>query len=427
MKSVQEELKKIFSDPLLKKKILFTFLILLFFRVFAFLPVPAVNLTSLKALFAQSQFLSLLDVFSGGTLINFSVMALGLGPYINASIILQLVTLVIPKLEELSKEGEFGRKKINQYTRMLTLPITILQAIAIYVLLLNQKVIGQLDFIQFISFLLTMTAGTFILVWFGELISEFGVGNGISLIIFAGIVARIPVVFTQTALTLNTEMIFNIIIIVLLAVAVIGAVVFINEAYRRIPVFYAKRVKGNKSFEGGTNYLPLRLNQAGVIPIIFAVSFVLFPQMLGNFLKYSKNPFLLNTSHFLITTFDATGLVYNVMYFFLVVAFTFFYTMVVFNPQKIADEIQKHGGFIPGIRPGVATKQYLLSVLYKITTLGAIFLGLIAVLPSIVSKATGISGIIVGGTSILIVVSVVLETFKNVKAQVIMKSYDKFQ
>jgi preprotein translocase subunit SecY len=272
-----------------------------------------------------------------------------------------------------------------------------------------------------------MTAGTFILVWFGELISEFGVGNGISLIIFAGIVARIPVVFTQTALTLNTEMIFNIIIIVLLAVAVIGAVVFINEAYRRIPVFYAKRVKGNKSFEGGTNYLPLRLNQAGVIPIIFAVSFVLFPQMLGNFLKYSKNPFLLNTSHFLITTFDATGLVYNVMYFFLVVAFTFFYTMVVFNPQKIADEIQKHGGFIPGIRPGVATKQYLLSVLYKITTLGAIFLGLIAVLPSIVSKATGISGIIVGGTSILIVVSVVLETFKNVKAQVIMKSYDKFQ
>ncbi|HLL60157.1 MAG TPA: preprotein translocase subunit SecY [Candidatus Nitrosocosmicus sp.] len=427
MKSILEEIKKIFHDPLLKKKILFTFIILFFFRLFAFLPVPAVNLANLKALFAQSQFLSLLDIFSGGTLINFSVMALGLGPYINASIIIQLLTVVVPKLEELAKEGESGRAKINQYTRMLTLPITVLQSIGIYVLLQNQKVIQQLDFIQFLSFLLTMTAGTYILVWFGELISEFGLGNGISLIIFAGIVARMPVVFTQTALTFNSELFFNVLILILLSILVVAAVVFINEAIRKIPVYYAKRVKGNKMYQGATNYLPLKLNQAGVIPIIFAVSFVLFPQMLGNFLAYTKNPAINNISKFLITTFDPSSFTYNALYFLLVISFTFFYTAVVFNPQKIADEIQKHGGFIPGVRPGLATKQYLQRVLYRITTVGAVFLALVAILPSIVSQITGITAIVVGGTSILIVVSVVLETFKTVKAQMVMKSYDRFK
>jgi preprotein translocase subunit SecY len=426
MNKIFTEIKKIFSDPLLKKKVLFTFLILLFFRVFAFLPVPAVNLANLKALFAQSQFLSLLDIFSGGTLINFSVMALGLGPYINASIIIQLFTVMFPKLEELSKEGEYGRGKINQYTRFLTLPISIVQGIGIYVLLQNQKVIAHLDFLQFLSFLITMTAGTFILMWMGELITEFGLGNGISFIIFAGIVARIPVVFTQTALTLNSELFLNFIVLIVLAVVVVASVVFINEAVRRIPIYYAKRVKGNKTFGGATNFLPLKLNQAGVIPIIFAVSFVLFPQMIGNFLQYAKNPAVSGFAHFLIKVFSPQGFTYNFFYFILVIAFTYFYTVVVFNPQKIAEEIQKHGGFIPGIRPGTATKEYLTKIVYRITSVGALFLGIIAILPSLVSAATGISNIIVGGTSILIVVSVVLETFKTLQAQMISKSYDKF-
>lgn len=431
MKAIIERIRIVFKDPNLRKKILFTFLIFLVFRIFAFLPVPAVNLTRLKTLFASNQFFSLLDIFSGGTLINFSVMALGLGPYINASIIIQLLTVVFPRLEALAKEGEYGRAKINQYTRFLTVPITLVQTVGIYFFLqhqgsANQKIIGSLSFIEFLSFVLTITAGTFILMWFGELISEFGLGNGISLLIFAGIVARVPVIFTKTALTVTSELAFNLAILILLGIIVVAAVVFVNEAVRRIPVYYAKRIRGNRMYQGATNYLPLKLNQAGVIPIIFAVSFVLFPQLVGNFLIYVKNPAISSFARFLVKMFNPTGFIYNFFYFILVVGFTYFYTVVVFNPQKIADEIQKHGGFIPGIRPGQATKQYLEKILYRITSVGAIFLGTIAILPSIISKLTGIGSVIIGGTGILIVVSVVLETFKMIEAQMIMKSYDKF-
>lgn len=426
MKPIFEKVRRIFSDPALKKKIIFTFFIFLVFRIFAFLPVPAVDLKRLKILFAQSQFLSLLDIFSGGTLVNFSVMALGLGPYINASIIIQLLTIVFPRLEALSKEGDYGRAKINQYTRFITLPITAVQTVGMYVLLQNHKVITSLNFLEFLSFMLTLTAGTYILMWFGELISEFGLGNGISLLIFAGIVARIPVAFTQTALTLNSQLFTNFIILGVLAVVVVSAVVFVNEAVRRIPVYYAKRIKGNRVYQGATNYLPLKLNQAGVIPIIFAVSFVLFPQLVGNFLVYSKNPLLAHFAAFLVKMFNPAGFFYNFFYFILVIGFTYFYTIVVFSPQKISEEIQKHGGFIPGIRPGIATKVYLERILYRITSVGAIFLGIIAILPSLVSKLVGISNIIIGGTGILIVVSVVLETFKLLESQMVMRSYDKF-
>lgn len=426
MKPLIEKIKNILRDPIIKKKLLFTFLIFLVFRIFAFLPVPVVDLVKLRALFASNQFLSLLDIFSGGTLINFSVMALGLGPYINASIIIQLGSAVIPQLERLTKEGEFGRAKINQYTRFLTIPITILQGIGIYVLLQNQKVVSSLNFIEFLSFISTVTAGTFIVMWFGELISEFGLGNGISLLIFAGIIARVPVSFYQTILTANSELILNILILIVLGVLVVASVVFINEAVRKIPIYYAKRIKGNRMYQGATNYLPLKLNQAGVIPIIFAVSFVLFPQLLGNFLAYVKNPFIAQTARFLAVAFNPSGFFYNFFYFILVIGFTYFYTVIVFNPQKISDEIQKHGGFIPGIRPGTATKQYLSNILYKITTVGAIFLGMIAILPAIVSIMTGIKNIIIGGTGILIVVSVVLETFKMIESQIVMRNYDKF-
>ncbi len=426
MKKILEKIKLALTDQELRKKIFFTFFIFLVFRLFAFLPVPVIDLLKLRSLFAGNQFLSLLDIFSGGTLINFSVMALGLNPYINASIVLQLLSVVIPSLEQLSKEGEYGRYKINQYTRLLTLPLTIIQAVGIFFLLKNQNIIFNLNFLEFLSFIFTMVAGTFILVWFGELISEYGLGNGISLLIFAGIVGRLPVNLTKTVAIFNQEMFFNILIFIILSVIVIASVVFINEAVRKIPVLYAKRIRGNKIYQGVTNFLPLKLNQAGVIPIIFAVSFVLFPQMIGNFLTTVKNYRLVSLGKFLVSFFSPSGFFYNFFYFILVIGFTYFYTIVVFNPEKISQEIQKNGGFIPGIRPGLATKEYLEKVLYKITSVGAIFLGIIAIFPVLVSKITGISNLIVGGTSILIIVSVVLETFKMIEAQLVMKNYDKF-
>lgn len=426
MKKIWEKIKSVLNDPELKRKIYFTLFIFLAFRIFAFLPIPAIDLTKLRSLFAANQFLSLLDIFSGGTLINFSVMALGLNPYINASIVLQLLTVMIPSLEQLSKEGEYGRYKINQYTRFLTVPLTIIQAIGIFVLLKNQKIIGVLSPLEFFSFILTMVAGTFILVWFGELISEYGLGNGISLLILAGIVGRLPVTLTKTAAIFSQEMIFSTIVFLVLSVIVVASIVFINEAVRKIPVYYAKRIKGNKYYQGASNFLPLKLNQAGVIPIIFAVSFVLFPQLIGNFLVNLKNVNLVSLGRFLVNFFSPSGFFYNFFYFILVIAFTYFYTIVVFNPQKISEEIQKHGGFIPGIRPGQATKQYLEKILYKITSVGAIFLGIIAVLPVLISKITGVTNLVIGGTGVLIVVSVILETFKTVEAQLVMKNYDKF-
>lgn len=426
MKKIIEKLKIVFSDSELKRKIYFTLFIFLAFRLFVFLPVPSIDIVKLRALFVGSQFLSLLDIFSGGTLINFSVMALGLNPYINASIILQLMTIIFPSLEQLSKEGEYGRYKINQYTRILTLPLTIIQSIGVYVFLRNQNIINNLNFVEFLSFVLTLSAGTFILVWFGELISEYGLGNGISLLILAGIVGRLPVNFSRTLSIFNQEMIFNILIFIILSLIVISSVVFINESVRKIPVFYAKRIKGNRMYQAASNFLPLKLNQAGVIPIIFAVSFVLFPQLIGNFFINLKNQNLIAIGKFLVNVFSPTGFFYNFIYFFLVVGFTYFYTVVIFNPQKISDEIQKNGGFIPGIRPGLATKEFLQNVLYKITSVGAIFLGIIAILPVIISKITGINNLVIGGTGILIVVSVVLETFKTIEAQLVMKNYDRF-
>lgn len=426
MKEIKEKIKLLLNDKELKRKLVFTLFIFFVFRVFAFMPVPAINLDKLRLLFSQNQFLSLLDIFSGGTLINFSIMALGLNPYINASIIVQLLTAIFPKLEQLSKEGEYGRHKINQYTRFLTAPLTVVQAVGIFVLLKNQQIIGVLSPLEFFSFIFTMVAGTFILVWFGELISEYGLGNGVSLIIFAGIVGRIPLLLGRTVAVFNQELLFNIIIFLVVAVFVIAAIVFINEAVRRIPVYYAKRIRGNRVYQGATNYLPLKLNQAGVIPIIFAVSFVLFPQLLGNFLVYTKNPIISQIASFLVALFNPSGFFYNFFYFILVIGFTYFYTVIVFNPKKISEEIQKHGGFIPGIRPGTATTQYLQRILYRITSVGAIFLGLIAIMPAIVSKITGLSDLVIGGTGILIVVSVILETFKMIEAQLVMRSYDKF-
>ena len=415
-----------FQTPDVRRKILFTAAIFVVFRIFAYIPVSGVNIASLKTLFEQNQFLGLLHIFSGGTLANFSVMALGLNPFINASIILQMLTLVFPKLEELSKEGEAGRQKINQYTRFLTVPLAIFQAIGMYALLKSQSIIGNLSPFELLSFIVTMVAGTMLLMWLGELITERGIGNGISLIIFAGIVGQLPTVVGQTFGTASSQQITNLIVFGAMALVVIGAIVVMNEATRQITVYYAKRLRGNKTYGGQTTHLPLRLNQAGVIPIIFAVSLVLLPSLIANYFIGSTNPALSSFAANLTVWFNPDGLIYNVFYFGLVVVFTFFYTAVVFNPKKIAEEIQKYGGFIPGIRPGTKTAEYLNFILTRITLVGAIFLGLVAILPSVVRGITGVQTVLLGGTSILIVVSVVLETIKAIEAQIVMRSYEKF-
>ena len=430
MQSAVEWVKSVWADKAMRRKIVFSLFIFLVFRAFTYVPVSIIQLSKLKELISSNQFLSLLDIFSGGTLINFSVMALGLNPYINASIILQLMTMVFPQLEALSKEGEFGRFKINQYTRMLTLPLTLAQSVGIFYLLKNNQLLaltnGQVPFLEFVSFLCTMVAGTYILMWFGELISEYGLGNGISLIIFAGITSRLLPSLLKTQSLINQENIISTVVFIALTFLVIAGVVFINQSVRKIPVYYAKRIKGNRMYQTASNFLPLRLNQAGVIPIIFAVSFVLFPQLIGNYLQYSSNGTVKSIAQFLVVAFKPSGLVYNVFYFLLVVVFTFVYTMIIFNPQKIADEIQKHGGFIPGVRPGDSTKKYLQSILFKLTSIGALFLGVIAIIPAIISGLTGLNNYAIGGTSILIVVSVVLETLKSIESQVSSRNYEKF-
>lgn len=419
-------IRESFRTPDIRQKIIFTSLVIVVFRIFAHIPVPAVDITQLKILFAQNQFLGLLDIFSGGTLANFSVMALGLNPYINASIILQLSTLVFPQLEKLSKEGEFGKQKINQYTRFLTIPLASVQAVGMYALLRSQNIISVLSPLVLVALVLSMTAGTIFLMWLGELISERGIGNGISLLIFAGIVGRIPVIFGQTASTLTGENIFNIAVFLVIGLVVIAAIISTNEATRQVAVHYAKRIRGMRMYGGQATYLPLRLNQAGVIPIIFAVSLVLLPSLVGNFLGVSGNEIFTRLGNILQGIFNPSSIAYNATYFLLVVGFTYFYTAVIFNPKKIGEEIQKYGGFIPGIRPGSSTVSFLNYILVRITLVGAVFLGLIAILPQIARGITGVETLLLGGTGILIVVSVVLETVKNLEAQLLTRSYEGF-
>lgn len=426
MNDILRILRNSIRDQETRKKILIVLFIFLIFRFFAHIPVAGVNIAQLKSLFEQNQLLGLLDIFSGGTLSNFSILAIGLGPYIYASIVLQLMTIVYPKLEELQKEGEYGRQKINQYTRYLTIPLAVIQSLGMYALLRNQQIITSLAPLDILSFILTMTAGTVFVMWLGELISEQGIGNGISLLIFAGIVGRIPVVTAQMISTLSQQDVLNLSIFALLGIAVVASVVFVNESVRRVPIYYAKRVRGSRMYGGQSTHLPLRINQAGVIPIIFAVSIVLLPSLVANYLISSANTSFASIGTFLATTFDPNGIPYNAIYFALVVGFTYFYTAVIFNPQKISEEIQKNGGFVPGIRPGKPTSSFLNYVTTRITLPGAIFLGIVAILPSIVQAATGITALLVGGTSILIVVSVVIETVKILEVQMVQGSYERF-
>lgn len=410
----------------LRRKIIITFVLVIIFRLVAHIPVGGVDINQLKALFANNQLLGLLDVFSGGTLANFSILSLGLNPYINASIIIQLLTMIFPKLEAISKDGEAGRQIINQYTRYLTVPLAVMQGIGMFVLLKNQGVIDVSSPVQVIAIIIGMVTGTIFLMWIGELITEYGIGNGISLLIFAGIVSRLPLAMTQTASIVEQNQFLNILIFLGLGVLVVAGVVFVNEGRRQISVQYARRMSGGKEAGGVKTYLPLRVNQAGVIPIIFAVSLVLVPSFLGGYLSSSTTPFLSQMGRLLVSYFVPGGVVYNLVYFGLVVGFTYFYTAVIFNPSKISDELKKHGGFIPGIRPGIATTGYLNYILTRITLIGALFLGAIAILPAIASEITGISTLILGGTGLLIVVSVVMDTSKQFESKLIERNYNVF-
>lgn len=426
MKKFLDILRNVWETPDLRKRLFFTAGVFFIFRLAAHIPVPGVDFQALRKLFAQSPLLGLLDIFSGGTLANFSIMALGLNPYINASIILQLLTVVVPQLESLAKEGEYGRKKIEQYTRFMTVPLAIFQSLGMYFLLKNQGIIAAVSPLNLLGLVITMTAGTIFLMWLGELITENGIGNGISMLIFAGIVGRLPVSLGQTAALFDSQNFLNLAIFILMSILVVGAVVFVNEASRKVKIQYARRIVGRRVYGGQSTYLPLRINQAGVIPIIFAVSLILLPSMVGNFLKGVNNPLAGKIGNFLTLFFRPAGFIYNLIYFLLVVGFTFFYTAVIFDPQKISEELKKYGGFIPGIRPGKSTADYLRNILVKTTLVGAVFLGLVAIFPSLIQKMTGVETMTIGGTGILIIVSVILETVRQLEAMLVMRSYEGF-
>lgn len=418
---------QLFRHKDLRNKVLWTLGLLIIFRLISLIPIPGVNLDQLGQLFAQNQFLGLVDMFSGGSLGNFSIALMGVAPYINASIIIQLMTMAIPQVEALQKEGDYGRRKINQYTRYLTVPLAFLQSYGMISILQRSefKILNDLTFSHLLVILLTVTAGTVLVMWLGELISEFGLGNGISLIIFVGIISRLPQVLSTTAVTFDLGQFTKMIVFLLLALATIYFVVYVNEGQRNIPVSYAGRARGNRLMGGTTTHLPLKVNQAGVIPIIFALSLLVFPKLLVTLLASARSEWLVHAATFVNQLFD-DQLFYGIAYFLLVIFFTYFYTWVVFKPTNVAENLQKSGGFIPGIRPGRQTIDFLSFVSNRITSAGSIFLALIAVLPLLVQVFIKMPGLTLGGTSLLIVVSVALETMRQIKAQLIMKKYEHF-
>ncbi|MBD3282039.1 MAG: preprotein translocase subunit SecY [Candidatus Portnoybacteria bacterium] len=416
----------IFKIKEIRNKVLFVLALLVVFRLAANIPVPGVNIEKLQAFFESNQLFGLINIFTGGAMSNFSIVMLGLGPYITATIILQLLTMIFPKLKEMYHEsGPEGRKKFNQYGRYLTVPLAILQSYAMIGLLRSQQVVGALSTLELIAAIATITAGAVFLMWLGELISEKGIGNGISLLIFAGIIARIPTSIRQAIVTYTPEKLPSYLAFLAVAVLVIVGVVIVTEAQRNVPISYAKRVRGRRMYGGFSTHMPLRVNQAGVIPIIFALSIMLFPGMVAKFFANSSNAFIANASQFIGQLFE-NQLFYGVVYFLLVVLFTFFYTAVTFDPKAIAENIQKQGGFVPGIRPGENTANFFYYILNRITLVGALFLGVVAVLPIAVRGATGLASMTIGGTAVLIVVSVVLETMKQVESQLVMRDYEGF-
>ncbi|MEK7194751.1 MAG: preprotein translocase subunit SecY [Patescibacteria group bacterium] len=414
----------IFKRPELRNKVLFILGLLLVSRLIANIPIPAVDASQLQSFLTQNQFFGLLSAFTGGSLSTLSIAMLGLGPYITGSIIMQLLTMIFPSLEQMYKyEGEAGRAKFNQYSRILTVPLAALQGYGFLALLSRQGVVEPLSLAGWVSTLGVVIAGSVFLMWLGELITEKNLGNGASLLILAGIVASLPTNLRQAAFTYTPDQLFTYLAFTLVALAVIAGVVFITEAQRNVPVTYARRVRGDKLYGGVSTYLPMRVNNAGVIPIIFALSILLFPGVIANFFAGSSNAFIAKVALWLQTFLQPQTFTYGLAYFLLVVIFTYFYTAITFDPKSISENVQKQGGYIPGIRPGPMTAQFLSNLLNKVTLVGALFLGAIAVLPNIVQGLSGITAFTVGGTSILIVVSVALEMMKQIDAQLSMYEY----
>lgn len=417
------KLKLILADSNLRTRILFLVGALFVFRVLAAIPIPGVDVTMLENFFSNNQFVSLLNIFSGGGLSKLSIVMLGVSPYITASIIMQLLSIMSPSIKAMyTDEGEIGRQRFTQYSRMLTVPLAFVQAFGFLMLLSRQGIVPNLSLFAFIVNVIVIAAGSILLMWIGELISEFGIGNGVSVLIFSGIVASLPTTVSQLLTTYDPSQIPLYIGAVVTALLVTAAVVVITEAERPVPVTYAKQVRGGKSYGGVSTYLPLRVNQAGVIPIVFALSIILFPQMVLQFITGSTNPFLMKTADILTTFFNSTW-IYAAVYFVLVFAFTYFYTAVTFDPQSIANNLQKSGAFIPGVRPGATTAEYLGTIITRITFVGAVFLGAIAVLPLAIRSITGVTAFGIGGTAVLIVVSVVLDLVRKTDAQISIREY----
>ncbi|PIS38710.1 MAG: preprotein translocase subunit SecY [Candidatus Nealsonbacteria bacterium CG08_land_8_20_14_0_20_43_11] len=418
---------QVFKIKEVRNRILFVLFVFAVFRIMANIPIPGIDASKMKQFFEGFQFFGLLNVFTGGALDKLSIVMLGLGPYITATIILQLLTMIFPQLEAMYKEeGEAGREKFNQYARLLAVPLAILQGYSMLILLQRQNVIDKLSPELFFTSIVTITAGTMFLMWLGELISEKGIGNGVSLLIFAGIIADFPANIRQILVTWDPSQLPSYLLFFSVSLVIIAGVVLIDEARRNIPVSYAKRVRGNRLYGGVSTYLPLSVNPAGVIPIIFALSILMLPNMVASFL--AGNQGFVGKLSLEVAKFLQNQWVHGSLYFTLVFLFTYFYTAVTFDPKSVAENLQKMGGFVPGIRPGDSTAKLLYYILNRVLLIGAIFLGLIAVMPSIVGAITNIGAFnfMVGGTSILIVVSVVLETAREINAQLEMREYENF-
>ncbi len=423
MENILNKLKLLFTDKTLRNRILFIFAAMVIFRLLSAIPIPGVDAAKLQSFLNNNQFLGVLNIFSGGGLSTLSILMLGVGPYITSSIIMQLLTIMSPKLKAMYQEdGEIGQKKFTQLSRVLTVPLSIVQGFAFLILLKHQGIIVDMSFINLFTNLSVIVAGSIFIMWIGELISEFGIGNGISFIIFAGIVASIPRQVSQFLFTFNVADIPLYILFTAIGILIIAGVVIITEAERPIPVTYAKQIRGEHVSGGTQTYLPIRVNQAGVMPIIFALSILLFPQLVGTFLKGMNSSILKAISHGLLW-FVQNAWLYALVYFIFVFLFTYFYTAVTFDPKQISENLQKSGAFIPGIRPGPATHEYIVKILNRITTIGAVFLGLIAVLPLAMQSITGVSSFAIGGTALLIVVAVVLELVQKIDAQLSMREY----
>ncbi|KUG04160.1 preprotein translocase secy subunit [hydrocarbon metagenome] len=406
----------------LRTKLLFTLFMLLVFRLGAHIPVPNIDADAIQQ-FLSGQLFSFFDVVSGGAFKRFSIFAMSITPYINASIIMNLLQVVIPRLEELSKEGEEGKKILAQYTRYGTVVLAFIQAMGMAAALGNNNAVVNPGIVTYLMIAISLTAGTAVLMWIGEMITEHGIGNGISLIIFAGIVSRMPSQVSGVIQEISGGIIgyFNILIFIVIALAIIVAIIAVNEGQRRLPVQYAKRVVGRKMYGGQSTFLPLKVNAAGVIPIIFAMSLMMFPATIGSFTSQTGG-----FNQFLNTYFNFGSPAYNILYFLLIVFFTYFYVAIIFNPADVAENIKKYGGFVPGIRPGRPTAEYIDRILSRLTLAGGIFLGLIAVLPNFVIALTGITSLWFGGTSLLIVVGVALDTMKQIESHLLLRSYEGF-